>query len=92
MITGWFVFVNNINYGAAPEEITKGWPMKSCHSRCMCAGREYPKALAVNWGLALVVSVVGCVGARKVYRIAVSRLSRLNIQAEHAGASDSDKP
>lgn len=82
MVFGWFVCVNDINYGAAPEEITKGWPMTAYHSSWICVDHEYPKALAVNWGLALVVSVAGTVGARTVYRIVVPRLSRLNKQAE----------
>jgi hypothetical protein len=86
MIFGWFVFVNNIDYGIAPRGITKGWPMMSYHSYYEI-DREYPKALAVNWGLALVVSVVGTVGAGTVYRIVVSRLSQSNKKEAEQGES-----
>jgi hypothetical protein len=90
MIFGWFVFVNNIDYGIAPKGITKGWPMISYHSHYEI-DREYPKALALNWGLALVVSVVGTVGAGTVYRIVVSRLSQSNKQEAEDGSYDGRK-
>ena len=34
-------------------------------------GGVYPRALAVNWSLALVVSTVGAAGARTVYMFVV---------------------
>lgn len=88
MIFGWFVFMNNIEYGIAPKGTAKGWPMMSSRAYYEIGGVS-PRALAVNWGLALVVSVVGAVGARTIYRIGMSRLFGLK---KEGGASDSDQP
>jgi hypothetical protein len=91
MIFGWFVFVNRIEYGIAGGWTAKGWPMMySCTFYEL--GGVSPRALAVNWGLALVVSVVGAATARTVYMIVVSRLSGLKKNAEQFGRGDGDKP
>lgn len=84
MIFGWFVFMNSIEHGIAGGWTAKGWPMMSSRAFYELGG-VYPRAQALNWGLALVVSVVGAATARTVYRIGVSRLSGLKNTAEHVG-------
>lgn len=91
MIFGWFVFMNSIEHGIARGWTTKGWPMISSRAFGELGG-ENPRAQALNWGLALVVSVIGAATARTVYRIVVSRLSGLKNTAEHAGRVDGDRP